>query len=131
MNERSRIAAAFQAAVNMSADELESWLETPESRAVGWKGRKGELTESVGHSNGRRIVSILRSRSCDLGGEDYELMRKTVGFAKRHLAQRPQNDVTSRWRYALMNWGHDPLRRTMQPRPSEPRSPLESDFGRD
>jgi len=28
----------------------------------------------------------------------------------RHKAQRPENIVTSRWRYSLMNWGHDPLK---------------------
>jgi hypothetical protein len=33
-----------------------------------------------------------------------------VGFIRRHLAQRPENEVTSRWRYSLMNWGHDPLK---------------------
>jgi hypothetical protein len=28
----------------------------------------------------------------------------------RHLAQRPSGDVReTRWRYSLMNWGHDPL----------------------
>jgi hypothetical protein len=30
----------------------------------------------------------------------------------RHLAQRPEGDVReTNWRYSLMNWGHDPLRR--------------------
>jgi hypothetical protein len=28
-----------------------------------------------------------------------------------HLAQRPEGDVEdTRWRYSLMNWGHDPLK---------------------
>jgi len=35
-------------------------------------------------------------------------MRKVVGFVRRHSAQRPENIYTSRWRYSLMNWGHDP-----------------------
>ena len=38
-------------------------------------------------------------------------MRKVVGFVRRHTAREPVNTVTSRWRYALMNWGHDPLKR--------------------
>ena len=37
-------------------------------------------------------------------------MRKAVGFIRRHRAQEPENMVTSRWRYSLMNWGHDPLK---------------------
>ena len=37
-------------------------------------------------------------------------MRKVVGFVRRHGAQEPANIVTSRWRYSLMNWGHDPLK---------------------
>jgi hypothetical protein len=100
--------AAFDAAVNMSADEIEDWLETKESRRVGWV-RPGE-TESVGRQSGREIVRILRMSEPELGDEDYRQMRKTVGFIRRHLAQAPENRVTSRWRYSLMNWGHDPLK---------------------
>ena len=38
-------------------------------------------------------------------------MNKVVGYVHRHLAQRSQGDVgQSRWRYSLMNWGHDPVR---------------------
>ena len=37
-------------------------------------------------------------------------MRKVVGYIRRHLGQRPENEVTSRWRYSLMNWGHDPIK---------------------
>jgi hypothetical protein len=43
-------------------------------------------------------------------------MKKVIGFCRRHLAQRPLalakgGDVEhTRWRWSLMNWGHDPLR---------------------
>ena len=39
-------------------------------------------------------------------------MRKVVGYVHRHLAQGgPAQDVEhSKWRYSLMNWGHDPQR---------------------
>lgn len=102
--DRERVENDFRASVNMSADEIEAWLATPESRAVGFKRNGGE---SVGHAAGRRIVGLLRA-----GPEnesDFAFMRKVVGFHRRHLAQRPANIVTSRWRYSLMNWGHDPL----------------------
>ena len=108
MLDRARIARDFAAAVNMTADELEAWLATPDSRRVGFR-RAGEA-ESVGHASGRRILAILRAGGEPLGDEDYLHMRKTVGFVRRHRAQEPANPVTSRWRYSLMNWGHDPLK---------------------
>ncbi len=101
---------SFLASVNLTADELEQWLETPESRRVGWKGRDGALAESVGHASGRRIVAILGTPPADLTESDFAHMRKTVGYIRRHRAQEPANMVTSRWRYSLMNWGHDPLK---------------------
>jgi hypothetical protein len=36
-----------------------------------------------------------------------------VNFIRRQLALAPRkNRESSRWRYALMNWGHDPLKLT-------------------
>jgi hypothetical protein len=98
----------WTSAVNMSAGRLEEWLETDESRSVG--DTSGTGGESTGHASGRRIVELLRSKKTDLTAEDAEHMRKVVGYVHRHLAQRPEGDVTdTRWRYSLMNWGHDPL----------------------
>jgi hypothetical protein len=38
-------------------------------------------------------------------------MRKVIGYVRRHCAQGPAGDKEhSRWRYSLMNWGHDPLK---------------------
>ena len=103
--DRQKIAADFAAAVNMDAGELEKWLATPESKKVGFKRDGGE---SVGHASGRRIVRLLRHGAKT--DEDYAHMRKVVGFVRRHRAQEPANVATSRWRYSLMNWGHDPLK---------------------
>ena len=110
-SDHPRIATEFSTAVNMTADELEAWLPTPESMSVGWKGADGAARESVGHASGRRIVQILRTAAPDLREEDYAHMQKVVGYVRRHLAQEPTNTVTSRWRFSLMNWGHDPLKR--------------------
>ena len=94
-------------AVNMTAKELEGFLDTEESQSVGDKGDGGG--ESTGHRSGRRIVEILRSKKAELGDDDAAHMRKVVGYVHRHLAQRPSGDVTdTAWRYSLMNWGHDP-----------------------
>ena len=94
-------------AVTMTAGRLEDWLETEESRSVGDTGGDGE---STGHASGRRIVQILRTNKTELTADDAAHMRKVVGYVHRHLAQRPDGDVTeTNWRYSLMNWGHDPL----------------------
>jgi len=99
----------FNIAVNMRPKELERWLATDESRSVGWGGDDGE---SVGHESGRKIVAIKRKTKDELTEADYEHMRKVVGYTRRHLAQGgPDGDEEhSRWRYSLMNWGHDPLK---------------------
>jgi hypothetical protein len=108
--DKGKIRRDFDRAVNMTAAELESWLQTEESRKVGWRGRKGLAPESVGHASGRRILGIFGKPATELTDEDYAQMRKVVGFVRRHGAQRPQNIYTSRWRYSLMNWGHDPAK---------------------
>ena len=108
--DRRRIAKDFAAAVNMGAAELRDWLETEASLQVGWKGDDGRLHESVGHASGRWIADILEKPESKLSDDDYAHMRKVVGFVRRHLAQEPANAATSRWRYSLMNWGHDPLK---------------------
>jgi hypothetical protein len=98
----------FNVLVNMSGHELADWLETEESRSVGWH-HEGE-DESVGHQSGRRILKIQRGRD-KLTEDDRAHMHKVVACIKRHLAQRPHHDVEhTRRRYSLMNWGHDPLK---------------------
>ena len=101
----------FGEAVNMTAGELEEWLGTDESQAVGQKS--GGSDESTGHESGRRIVQLLHTKKADLTDDDLAHMRKVHGYVQRHLAQEPtQEDIeTSKWRYSLMNWGHDPLKK--------------------
>ncbi len=101
----------FDELVNMTPKELEDFLETDESKAVGQKSSEG--AESTGHASGRRIVEIKRTKKADLTEDDEEHMGKVVSYVKRHLAQGgPDDDVEhSKWRYSLMNWGHDPLKK--------------------
>ena len=108
------IAKAFAEAVNMTPAALEKWLQTDESKEVGYadggpKSAPGGK-ESVGHHSGRRIIEIKRKKKADLTEDDYAHMNKVVGYVNRHLKQGgPKDDaVHSRWRYSLMNWGHDP-----------------------
>jgi hypothetical protein len=96
----------WQDAVNMTAAELEKWLQTSESKDVGQNDGGGE---SVGHQSGRRIITILRKKKADLTDDDVDHMKKVVGYVHRHVAQGPDKGAEdSPWRYSLMNWGHDP-----------------------
>ncbi|MBY4036102.1 DUF3140 domain-containing protein [Rhodococcus fascians] len=105
----SDIKTEFDDLVNMTAKELDEFLGTNDSKDVGQKKDGGE---STGHESGRRIVEILKTKKADLSDDDYEHMRKVVGYCKRHLAQRPDGDITdTKWRYSLMNWGHDPKKK--------------------
>ena len=113
--DHAHIAKDFDAAVNMTPAELERWLKTDESRSVGWAGGEAKSgpggAESVGHKSGVHIVDIKRRKKSDLTDADYAHMKKVVGYVHRHMAQRPSAEVEhSRWRYSLMNWGHDPLK---------------------
>jgi hypothetical protein len=108
-DQEREIRNAFNALVNLSPSELRAWLETPESHKVGMV-RRGE-TESVGRQSAKKILAIQAKRVPELTDADYRHMKKVIGYCRRHLAQRPWGDVTdTRWRWSLMNWGHDPLR---------------------
>ena len=108
---RDGIRREFAEVVNMTASELEEWLGTDESTSVGQKSDGSG--ESTGHESGRRIVELLRTRKADLSDDDLAHMRKVHGYVRRHLAQEPQKEdvESSKWRYSLMNWGHDPLKK--------------------
>ena len=99
---------SFFALVNLTARELAAWLETDESKSVGWDSGDGE---SVGRKSGKRILLILKKKRAAITADDVAHMRKVVGFIRRHRGQGPRRKVeTSRWRYSLMNWGCDPLK---------------------
>lgn len=109
--EETAIRKEFGRLTNLSQSELEAWLKTPQSKQVGFV-RKGER-ESVGRQSAKKILAIRAKKTDDLTDADYRHMKKVIGFCRRHLAQRPWGDVTdTRWRWSLMNWGHDPLRKT-------------------
>ena len=105
---RDEVWQQWKALVNIAPAELERWLETDESKAVG----DADNGESTGHKSGKRIVEIKRTNKDDLTDDQWAHMGKVVGYINRHLAQGgPSKDVTnSAWRHSLMNWGHDPLK---------------------
>ncbi len=105
---RKSIIKDFHQVVNMSPNQLSSWLETEDSQEVGQK--QDDETESTGHKSGRQIVELLKRNESDYSEDEIAHMRKVVSYVRRHSAQRPHGDVeNTRWRFSLMNWGHDPL----------------------
>ncbi|HCF29805.1 MAG TPA: DNA-binding protein [Cyanobacteria bacterium UBA11049] len=98
----------FQQVINMTPEELVSWLDTEESKEVGQK--EGE-EESIGHKSGKRIIQLLQKKQDEYTEDDLSHMKKVVSYVHRHLAQRPSGDIEdTRWRYSLKNWGHEPLK---------------------
>jgi hypothetical protein len=103
--EQQEIYTEFKELVNMPASVLEKWLQTEESKKVGWDSGDGE---SVGHKSGEKIIEILHKKKSDLSGADYKHMQKVTGYIKRHSAQKPNGNLQStNWNYSLKNWGHD------------------------
>jgi hypothetical protein len=98
----------FEEAVNMPPHEIENWLETDNSKSVGQEDESGHIK---GRLSGKHIVEILRKNKADYTKSDFQRMKKVVSYVHRHLAQEPSGDIKeTRWRYSLMNWGHDPLK---------------------
>jgi hypothetical protein len=105
---RDQIWTEWDGLVNMSPSEIETWLDTEESRSVGDTGD----AESTGRASARRIVEIKRTKKADLTDDQWDHMARVVGYIKRHCSQGgPEDDIEhSNWRYSLMNWGHDPVK---------------------
>ncbi|KAI1431720.1 hypothetical protein GGR50DRAFT_678117 [Xylaria sp. CBS 124048] len=81
----------FNDLVNMSPEDLATWLESPSSQSAGWKKEDEASGETIGHESGRKIIQILRknpSRAPEAYDDgDIEHMRRVVSYCKRHLAQ--------------------------------------------
>lgn len=111
-DEAAEIWDEFSDSVNMTPSEIESWLETDESKSVGQPGGAGG--ETVGRDSAKRILRIKDRKKSELSGEDYAHMKKVNGYVARHLKQRPEarGEELARtdWAYSLKNWGHDPLK---------------------
>lgn len=106
-SDRQLVINEFHQTVNMTPEELESWLDTEDSLLV---GQKDGDDESIGHKSGRRIIELLHKQD-DYTDDDLAHMKKVISYVHRHSAQKPSGDIEhTRWRYSLKNWGHDPLK---------------------
>lgn len=102
---------SFFSAVNMSADELRSWLANPESKESGQKPENGG--KSIGYQSGQKILSILSKDRSTFDSSDYEQMKRTVSYIARHKGEGPSKDgdeLTNSTK-SLKNWGFNPLKK--------------------
>lgn len=110
MKSKSQIIQAFKEAVNMSSQDLQAWLQTDQSQQVGQKRANNQ--ESIGHQSGKKIVGLLQKKEEEFSEQDFRDMQRVISYVHRHLAKPPASHIAeSRWRYSLMNWGHDPLKK--------------------
>lgn len=115
------VIAEFNEYVNMTASELEKWLESEESGEAGWRKDGGD-GKSVGQDSGEKIIEILKAnpkKDPEKYTEDQiQHMRKVAAYCKRHLAQEagsleekdPEEAKKTKSYISLKNWGHDPLK---------------------
>ncbi|PCH34454.1 hypothetical protein WOLCODRAFT_95462 [Wolfiporia cocos MD-104 SS10] len=79
---REDVIAQFSELVNMSAEELQAWLDNPKSEKAG---------TGVGIESGHKIIEILKKNPDKdpekYDEEDIDHMRKVVGYNSRHIAQ--------------------------------------------
>ncbi len=95
----------FTSLVNMTANELDNWLRTDESKSAGQDSGDGE---AIGHKSGKLIVDILRKPKNELTDDDYHQMGRVISYISRHTAQEPDGDKSdTNWNYSLKNWGYD------------------------
>lgn len=106
--ERREVRIAFAEATNMAPGKLERWLDTEASKTVAAEGGPG-AAELGGRPVGRRVVALKRTKVADLTEPDYAHMQQVTAHVQHQLDLRPDGEVRhSRWRFHLMNWGHDP-----------------------
>lgn len=98
----------FHRLVNMTSDELRTWLLTDAS------GEEAFPADGPGpgvSELGVRVVDVLRKRKVDLTESDGEVMQEVVDYVEDRLERRPPHaERDEEWRHALMSVGHDPLR---------------------
>ena len=129
------IAADFQAAVNMTAGQIKKWLDSDESKQVGYKN-EGQ-GESVGHHSGRRIIEILGKKKADLTEADFKTTwprspAMSIATWPRSPSGRPDRDPLALFvdelgpRPGQEAEGRDPVEAVRPGRPASESDPRQS-----
>jgi hypothetical protein len=97
----------FHETVNMTSDELRTWLLTD---ASGEDALPAEPDMGLPEL-GRRVVELLRKRKVDLTADDVAVMQEVSDYVTERTANPPATgNRDEEWRRSLMAVGHDPLK---------------------
>lgn len=110
---RDEVLAEWKRLVNMSANELERFMHSPEGREAGLsrsQARAGGIRS--GQDSARAIVRMKRKPAHEWTSGDWDWARRQVAFIRRMSGARgPLRDERgrpTRRLLALKIWGHDP-----------------------
>lgn len=96
----------FHRVVNMTSEELASWLRTESATET-----SETVPDDAGTEKGRHVLSILQKRRTDLTDDDIRVMYKVVDTVTEQRREDLEPTAgQSTWRHRLMNLGHDPLK---------------------
>ncbi|HEU5160500.1 MAG TPA: DUF3140 domain-containing protein [Streptosporangiaceae bacterium] len=97
----------FHEAVNMTSEELRTWLLTDASGEVALPADPGMKLPELG----TKVVQLLRKRKVDLGPDDLAVMEQVADYVAERKANPPADGERDEdWRHSLMTVGHDPLK---------------------
>ncbi|MFY1694090.1 MULTISPECIES: DUF3140 domain-containing protein [unclassified Solwaraspora] len=100
----------FHSCVNLNSEQLRDWLLTESSGEEAFGARDLSLPDP-----GRAVLAVLGKRRGDLTETDRQVMADTVATIRDLLDRRPPaGSADDRWRRALLDLGHDPLRAERQ-----------------
>ncbi|GIH67873.1 DUF3140 domain-containing protein [Sphaerimonospora thailandensis] len=99
-----RLWQEFHGVVNMTSEELRTWLLTHSSGEEGF-GADPDLNLP---GLGRGVLHVLGKRKVDLTDDDLDVMRRVIRYVRDHQAE-PRSVEDAEWRHAMMTVGHDPL----------------------
>ncbi|WP_326553723.1 DUF3140 domain-containing protein [Micromonospora sp. NBC_01813] len=96
----------FHRYVNVTSEQLRDWLLTEASGEQAFVGPGTDLPQPGG-----AVLAVLGKRRGDLTSSDRQVMAQVVDEIRGLLERRPPAGAADdRWRRALLDLGHDPLR---------------------
>lgn len=110
---KSELLAEWNALVNMTADELEEFLERPEGRVAGLSRAEADRQGiRSGQQSARAIIRMKRKDPQAWSWQDWDWAQRQVSFIKRMSGMRgplyDEQGKPTRKLLSLMVWGHIP-----------------------
>ena len=121
-DEQKQLYSIWKKLINMSASEIEKFLDSDEGKAAGLSrqeartaGAGGKKIKS-GRDSARAIIRMLETKKEDWTENDWAWAKRQVSFLKRMLGVKAplmKDDKKTRKTLALMVWGHNPLKESV------------------